>query len=244
MQIILDLKISSINKVNDIGKKIIFQVTRVIENFISLFIEQFDKEIELYKEVSQKEIDGLLSKLKQQLSMKFENMLAYENLVAEFKVNPNFNTVDPLLKIPCAEDIELNRQNQDHDLKVLQKKIHRRNLRGTSNKDMRECDRFLCPQCAEHIYGIIPYQYHLKQHGMLLKFQCPHCDFQTNIPKNLCNHLMGSHDDRINEIISNNMPCRIRSYTCIFTQIRFDKLHKLNSHLKQNINYHTFLEKR
>ena len=57
-------KISSINKVNDIGKKIIFQVTRVIENFISLFIEQFDKEIELYKEVSQKEIDGLLSKLK------------------------------------------------------------------------------------------------------------------------------------------------------------------------------------
>ena len=64
MQIILDLKISSINKVNDIGKKIIFQVTRVIENFISLFIEQFDKEIELYKEVSQKEIDGLLSKLK------------------------------------------------------------------------------------------------------------------------------------------------------------------------------------
>ena len=64
MQIILELKISSINKVNDIGKKIIFQVTRVIENFISLFIEQFDKEIELYKEVSQKEIDGLLSKLK------------------------------------------------------------------------------------------------------------------------------------------------------------------------------------
>ena len=60
----LDLKISSINKVNDIGKKIICQVTRVIENFISSFIEQFDKEIELYKEVSQKEIDGLLGKLK------------------------------------------------------------------------------------------------------------------------------------------------------------------------------------
>ena len=72
------MRIVSSEKIKEIFKRIIDKVSKLQEEFEKAFNEQYDKEFEIYKQISENDIEELMIDLKDQLNQKIQKIKSLE----------------------------------------------------------------------------------------------------------------------------------------------------------------------
>ena len=78
IELMVKMRIVSLEKIKEIFKRIIDKVSKLQEEFEKAFNEQYDKEFEIYKQISENDIEELMIDLKDQLNQKIQKIKSLE----------------------------------------------------------------------------------------------------------------------------------------------------------------------